>query len=131
MKQFQYRKPDGSIHGPYLAEDASDLIINRLGSRWIASAEVGAEFIDTDGDVWVRLPDAASTSGPSGAVVTAAVPYLKSAPTWRDERLERIALEYVRILLPAHINGLQLDCTVSEAAVRGAKALIAELDKQA
>lgn len=49
----------------------------------------------------------------------------------RDDRLERIALEYLRILLPAHLNGVRLECSIAEAAVRNAKALIAELDKQA
>ncbi len=107
MKQFQYVSGrTGTVFGPYTEAEVqamTPLVHDAL------TLDPGQTWTDYEADVWSRADGGASP----------------------NERLERIALEYVRILLPAHINGLHLDGMVSEAAVRGAKALIAELDKQA
>lgn len=107
MKQFQYvSSRTGTVFGPY-DEDEVRGMDHRV--HHVLTLPPGQTWTDHEGDVWSRADAAASPA----------------------ERLERIALEYVRILLPAHINGLHLDGMVSEVAVRNAKALIAELDKQA
>jgi hypothetical protein len=109
MKQFQYSKPGSDFAmGPYDRDEAENFVFAL--SEWLDTAAVGDTATDTDGDIWTRLPD------------------VKSADeVLRDERLERIATAALQGLLaaPMAVNDKPRN------AVAYAKALIAELDKQA
>lgn len=136
MKQFQYVRR-GQIYGPFNGESAQ----SRLHAKFEASLgllSVGETFTDEDGDVWTRLPDVvlqddAPLTGKDVAECR------ESAVRVRDKlRLERIATAALQGLCAnsydGHLNQPLSTASYAEMAVIAvdhAKALIAELDKQA
>lgn len=114
MKQFYCRalRPQ-----PYTLEEIQEKF--PLSAKTVEQMTVGAVATDRDGDVWERVADVgASTEFP------------------RDERLERIATAVLAGLAAVPNSSLQLTPDDVrrldvESAVKYAKALIAELDKQA
>lgn len=107
--RYHFKLDTDEFSKPLTAEEAARTYAEVDAAR-LRALGPGETYFDMRGDEWSIAP--------------------KTEPAL-DERLERIALEYLRILLPAHLNGVRLECSVAEAAVRNAKALIAELDKQA
>lgn len=110
MKQFKCYRLDRT----YTAAEVASLF--PLSSLDLAPASVGEEIVDRDGDRWVRLADS------------------------DDERLERIATAALAAIIAKHppVTANEDDATarnIREASANGAvayaKALIAELDKQA
>lgn len=120
MKQFQYTKPGGTTYGPFSESDVADTASAGHVPGWAHVAPIGATCQDSDGDVWVRLPDRGEA------------PSSSDEPK-RDERLERVALAFLAVIGPAYFNGLQLEegVSLSASCVYNARRLIAELDEQA
>jgi hypothetical protein len=120
MKQFQYSKPgSGLTMGPYDRDEAEYYTFAL--SEWLGTAAVGDTAADTDGDIWVRLPDVKTVD-----------------EKHHDERLERIATAALQGLCAnsydGHLNRPLSTASYAEMAkiaVTQAHALIAELDKQA
>ena len=131
MKQFQYTNDRGTF-GPY--DEAKVRDFRDDVQRGLRELEVGQSWMDSEGDVWTLVPG--STDEP--IVVT--------DQTARDERLERIATAVLAAIVgavlgrpenasavsaQAAIRKVPTEALAAEEAVGFAKALIAELDKQA
>lgn len=127
MKQFQYVRR-AKIYGPFNEVAAQ----SRLHAKFEVSLgllSVGETFTEEGGDVWTRLPDVvlqddAPLTGKDVAECR------ESAVRVRNKlRLERIATPVFTAMINAspHVSAHVLATT----AVDFAKALIAELDKQA
>lgn len=105
MKQFQYvSSRTGTVFGPY-DEDRIREMDHRV--QHVLTLPPGQTWTDHEGDVWSRADGAASP----------------------DERLERIAAVALQGLIA---SGLPInEGPAAQRAIVYAKALIAELDKQA
>lgn len=137
MKQFQYTKPggtSGTTYGPFSESDVADIAPVGRVPGWAHVAPIGDTCQDSDGDVWMRLPDL----GEAPVVVTDQAAC--------DERLERIATATLQGLITGVVSvpelaaahaagakekGFTFEQYLARDAVVMAKALIAELDKQA
>lgn len=123
MKQFTMLGHfTGDTYGPITLADA----VEQAGPNGYAilnGLSVGSSWSDPDGDTWTRTDDSA-TEG----VVTR---------QRRDERLERIATAAMAAIigkLPLTVKDpedTEGDEMTARGAIKYAKALIAELDKQA
>lgn len=125
MKQFQYVKSHTqTIAGPY--DESVVRTFRHEIQAGLAGMEVGSIWRDPEGDVWTRLPDRLSDDVPM--TETDVAECRASASRVRQSlRLERIATAALQGLLaaPMAVNDKPRN------AVAYAKALIAELDKQA
>lgn len=126
MKQFKLTRANGDVRGPFTEDVARGFQTGHNDRHTLSSLEIDFSMIDADGDMWTRLPDLEQSSAGASLAAGAEGRFPKSA----DERLERVALEYLRILLPAHLNGLSFKEgeTVSTVCVSSARDFIAELD---
>lgn len=130
MKQFQYvNARTQTIAGPYDEKIVSTF--RREIQAGLAGMEVGSIWRDPEGDVWTRLPDRLSDEIPM--TETDVTECRASASRVRQSlRLERIATAAMVGVLtcPNQPPRLRED-KIATLAVNVAKALIAELDKQA
>ncbi|MFB0007673.1 hypothetical protein ABVC96_20845 [Xanthomonas euvesicatoria] len=136
MKQFQYvNASTQTIAGPY--DENIVRTFRREIQAGLAGMEVGSIWRDPEGDVWTRLPDRLSDDVPM--TETDVADCRASASRVRQSlRLERIATAAMAAIIgknPAVTADTDRHGTTAAAHARGAiiyaKALIAELDKQA
>ncbi len=103
---YRFRVEDG-LSEAFTAEDAAEAF-SSVDRKSLERLRVGETYTDQSGDVWVAEVSVEATSD-------------------RDERLERVATAALQGLLGLPVNADR----AAEQAVVYAKALIAELDKQA
>lgn len=136
MKQFQYvNSHTQTIAGPY--DESVVRTFRHEIQAGLAGMEVGSIWRDPEGDVWTRLPDRLSDDVPM--TETDVAECRASASRVRQSlRLERIATAALQGLCANSFDGHQNRplstasyAEMAEIAVAHAKALIAELDKQA
>lgn len=136
MKQFQYVRPNGYTRGPFTAKKVAERYPWSAPS--VSALQPGETYIDIDGDEWSIVPDVLDPMTeevtPDGLhIVPKPVDEALEARSQQAERLERIALEYLRFMGPAYLAGeLVLDQgeALVSCCVTNARHLIAELDKQ-
>lgn len=127
MKQFKCC----SFNKVYTAEKVDALF--PMSAPDVLRLGVGEEIVDCDGDTWIRLADIEQDSVASflEAVDSA------GSPVARDERLERIATVAMVAIIEkspfavTRVGDMEIPECTARGAVKYAKALIAELDKQA
>ena len=112
MKQFQYTSYRDGSTGPVCDFKVAAGSLEDADVVFLAGLAEGQKLLLRKGH-WTRVQDRQELKAPA-----------------TDERLERIALEYLRILLPAHLGGLSFKDgeTVSTVCVSSARDFIAELD---
>lgn len=141
MKQFQLLRANGDVRGPFTEDFALHFHTGYDDRQTLKGLEVGFSMRDADGDLWTRLEDV-SEGETTPTQAHAPLPTVAQ----RAERLERIATAALQGLITgvlsapelaaAHASGAKQKGFTFEQylaidAVAMAKALIAELDKQA
>lgn len=130
MKQFQCTTCSGSVFGPYTADEVEEQFPCSVAA--IAFLEVDETAHDEDGDLWKRLPDLILQDDAPMSANDVAACRASASRIRQSLRLERIATAAMVGVMtsPYQLPGLRED-KIATLAVTVAKALIAELDKQA